>query len=269
MNEDAPIALLHYECAGEGKPPLVFVHGFACDHTDWRGQVAHFSPYHLTIAVDLPGHGSSPGEADDCNLINFGEEIGRLMQALALPPAIIFGHSMGCRVALEAARTAPEHTAGIILVDGSQFSPTMQPVVEAQLANGEFKDIANDMFEQMFTAKTDPQVSAAIIARALRLPEPIGKALLLDLIRYDSSRLEAALAETSVPLLALQSTATNAQRKRVTMALGETSPYLDMVKRVNPNAAVAIVPDTGHFPQIDAAEDTNAAIASFIAKLGE
>jgi pimeloyl-ACP methyl ester carboxylesterase len=261
------MALLHHDRTGSGQTPLVFVHGFACDHTDWCLQVSHFAPHHQTIAVDLPGHGRSPGEASDCNLESFGRAVGDLMRELALPPSVIFGHSMGCRVALEAARSRPGQTAGIVLVDGSQFDPAMKPVVETGLANGEFPAIANDMFEQMFTAKSDPEVSAAIISRALTLPEAIGKALLLELIRYDTYQLETTLAETTVPVLALQSTATNAQRHRATMSRGETSPYLDMLRRIVPHVTVDIVPDTGHFPQLDAAEDTNASIAKFLAKL--
>jgi pimeloyl-ACP methyl ester carboxylesterase len=143
----------------------------------------------------------------------------------------------------------------------------MKPVMETGLANGEFSAIVNDMFEQMFPGKSDPEISAAIISRALTLPEAIGKALLLELIRYDTYQLETTLAETTVPVLALQSTATNAQRHRATMSRGETSPYLDMLRRIVPHVTVDIVPDTGHFPQLDAAEDTNASIAKFLAKL--
>ena len=54
-----------------------------------------------------------------------------------------------------------------------------------------FPTSRNDMFEQMFTAKSNPEISAAIIARALRLPEAVGKALLLELIRYDTDQLES------------------------------------------------------------------------------
>ena len=33
---------MHYERAGRGKPPIVFVHGFACDSTDWNAQMDRF-----------------------------------------------------------------------------------------------------------------------------------------------------------------------------------------------------------------------------------
>ena len=62
------MALILHVATGEGRPPVVFVHGFACGHTDWDAQVAHLSPRHRTVAVDLRGHGASPGTAEGCSL---------------------------------------------------------------------------------------------------------------------------------------------------------------------------------------------------------
>jgi pimeloyl-ACP methyl ester carboxylesterase len=43
---------MHHAVTGNGRPPIVFVHGFACAHTDWSAQVAHLSPRHQTVAVE-------------------------------------------------------------------------------------------------------------------------------------------------------------------------------------------------------------------------
>ena len=53
--------LIHHVVTGKGRPAVVFVHGFGCALSDWDAQVAHLSPRHLTVAVDLRGHGTSPG----------------------------------------------------------------------------------------------------------------------------------------------------------------------------------------------------------------
>src|SRR3984957_1901799 len=110
------MALIHHVVTGNGRPPIVFVHGFACAHSDWDAQVAHLSPRHQTIAVDLRGHGASPGDAAECSVERYGADVAEVMRALALPPAVLVGHSMGCRVAIEAALQAPAQTSGLILV---------------------------------------------------------------------------------------------------------------------------------------------------------
>src|SRR5512142_756788 len=120
------MAIIHHIAAGHGQPPIVFVHGFACSHTDWDAQVAHLAPYHQTLAVDLRGHGASPGSADECSIERYGADVAEVMHYLDLPPAVLVGHSMGCRVAIEAALQAPHRAAGLVLIDGSQFVLAMQ-----------------------------------------------------------------------------------------------------------------------------------------------
>src|SRR5277367_6423709 len=97
------MALIHHVVTGAGKPPIVFVHGFGCAHGDWDAQVACFSPRHQTIAVDLRGHGASPGTAAECSIERCGADVAELMHVLDLAPAVLVGHSMGCRVVVEAA----------------------------------------------------------------------------------------------------------------------------------------------------------------------
>jgi pimeloyl-ACP methyl ester carboxylesterase len=120
------------------------------------------------------------------------------------------------------------------------------------------------LFADMFTARSDPAVVAAAAARAERLPRPIGEKMLMDLQRYDVFRLTASLASLRVPVMALQATYTNEKRERRPLEEGQTTPYLDMVRKTVPAAGIEIIPDTGHFPQIDEAERANAAIDRFL-----
>src|SRR5277367_1763333 len=115
------MALIHHVVTGSGQPSVVFVHGFACAHGDWDAQVAHLSPRFRTVAVDLRGHGASDGTAAECSIERYGADVAEVTRALALPASVLIGHSMGCRVVIEAALQAPERTKGVILVDGSQF----------------------------------------------------------------------------------------------------------------------------------------------------
>jgi pimeloyl-ACP methyl ester carboxylesterase len=42
--------------AGSG-PPILFVHGYACDSQDWNWQIPHFVSNHRVIALDLRATG--------------------------------------------------------------------------------------------------------------------------------------------------------------------------------------------------------------------
>lgn len=52
---------LYYERAGSGEPPVVFGHGWCCDHTHFQPQFDHFKSSHSVIALDLRGFGRSHG----------------------------------------------------------------------------------------------------------------------------------------------------------------------------------------------------------------
>ena len=75
--------------------------------------------------------------------------------------------------------------------------------------------------------------------------------------------MEAALDAALSPILAIQSTTRGADMKRSPLKRGDTNPYLELVK--SKGARVEIVPDTGHFTQIEAAVQVNELIRGFLA----
>jgi len=261
------MALIHHVVAGTGSPPVVFVHGFACSHKDWRAQIDHFSARHTTVAVDLPGHGATPAAVEPASIERCGSVVADLLRARSLAPAVLVGHSMGCRVVLEAALRAPEHVAGIALVDGSRFAAAVAQVFETRFAAGDYRALVRGMFEQMFTTRSDAKTMAAAVQRALDLPEAVGQALLLSLVRYDMETLGSALERVDRPLLALQTTFVDDRRVRTPMTAGQTTPYLEYVRAKVPGVRIEVLPGVGHFPQLDAPAETNRALASFIATL--
>ena len=176
------------------------------------------------------GAWASPGTAADCTIERYGADVAEVMKALALPPTVLVGHSMGCRVVIEAALQAPA-------IDGSQFAPTMEAVSNAA-------------------------VVASVVERAERLPK-----LLLDMLRYDVGRLSTSLADLRVPVMALQTTYSNERRARRLMSEGQTTPYLEMLRARIPSVRIEIIEGTGHFPQVDESAQTNALLDSFLATL--
>jgi len=237
---------------GRGAPPLVFVHGFACNHADWRFQTDFFSKTNEVVACDLRGHGQTPGRPQECSIEHYGGDVAALVNNLELRGVFLVGHSMGCRVVLEAARLLPKRVAGVVLIDGSR-APADPPPIENYAA------FAENLFRQMFFKTT--KESEAIVARAVRTSAPFGAELWPRMARWDLTSLEPTLAAIHAPILAIQSTTRGADLKRSPMKPGESNAWLDLLK--SRGARVEIVPDTGHFTQLERPERVNQLIAEF------
>ena len=265
---------MHFVQAGAGKPPIVFVHGFACSHEDWRAQLDFFKPTHEVLACDLRAHGKTPGRPEECSIAHYGGDVAALVNHLELKGCILVGHSMGTRVVLEANRLLfsshyAERIGGLVLIDGSR-SGTGDPdaaerAAHAAIENTGYAAFAESLFRQMFFS---PSAEAdAIVARALRQSMPFGARLWPSMARWDAAEMDAALAAVRSPLLAIQSTTRDAQLRRSPLKAGQSTPYLELIRSKVPGARIEVLPDIGHFAQIEAAGEVNRLIADFI-KLG-
>jgi pimeloyl-ACP methyl ester carboxylesterase len=78
--------------------------------------------------------------------------------------------------------------------------------------------------------------------------------------------MDAALAAVRCPLMVIQSTYVNAERKRAPLAAGQTSPFLELVRQKVGGARIEVLAGVGHFAQIEAADEVNRLIADFTAR---
>ena len=259
---------MHFVRAGHGALPLVFVHGFTCDHNDWKFQLEHFRKTNEVVACDLRGHGETPGRAHECSIEHYGGDVAALLANLELAKSILIGHSMGCRVVLEAARLDPERVAGIVLVDGSRQGSGNPGSVEqaahaAIAAGGGYRAWIEKLVGQMFLKQSAESQRA--IERALHLPGEIGAALWPRIARWDAEQLDSALGAVRAPLLVIQSTWINAERKRLPLEKGQSSPWLDLLRARVARAQIETVAGVGHFTQAEAPEAVNRLVSSFAA----
>lgn len=256
------MALIEFSSQGHGDPPVVFVHGIGGARSDWKAQVDHLSRSNRTIAVDLRAHGATPGDARDCTIERYAADVVEILRSLDLQPAVLVGHSMGCRVAVEATAKAPSYIRALALIDGAQFPPRFEDMLRMRFAvEGGYEAAIAAIYT--FTAHADAAVATALREQAHRLPVEIGRALALDIVRYDTTRLEASLAALRVPVLALQATYVGESERR-SLQPGDTSPYLDMMRTLVPNIRIEIVPNVGHFAHVEAAAETNMLLSAFI-----
>lgn len=95
------------------KESVVLLHGFAGTHRAFDGVVELLSPTrYLPLALDLPGHGDEHAAPRP---ITFEACVQRVLER-SPERFVICGYSMGGRVALHVALTAPERVSGLVLV---------------------------------------------------------------------------------------------------------------------------------------------------------
>ncbi|MCK6426735.1 MAG: alpha/beta hydrolase [Burkholderiaceae bacterium] len=119
-----------------GQPWLVFVHGALNDHCVWTFPARWFAHHGWNVlALDLPGHGSSPGPVLP-DIESAGAWLLRLLAAQGIASASLVGHSMGSLIALEAAAQAATQAAAAPAVDHLVMVGTAvpMPVSDALLA---------------------------------------------------------------------------------------------------------------------------------------
>lgn len=110
-----PIFYRHYDRGADpARPPLVLVHGAGGTLTHWPPEIRRL-PDTAVYALDLPGHGKSPG-AGCATIEEYADVVVGFMEALDLPPAVLAGHSMGGAIVQDVALRYPDKVAGLALI---------------------------------------------------------------------------------------------------------------------------------------------------------
>lgn len=96
--------------------PVVLVHGLADDHRAWRKVVAPLQLERRVILYDFRGHGGTTlGDADG-TLVQLGDDLVALLDALELERVALAGFSLGGTIAMRAAIDHPDRVASLALV---------------------------------------------------------------------------------------------------------------------------------------------------------
>ena len=115
------------------KPTVVFIHGVVNDHSVWILQSRYLAHHGWNVlAVDLPGHCKSAGEAP-ATVEEAATFVGDLLDAAGVQKAALVGHSWGSLIALEAAAQLRDRVSHLVLV-GTAYPMKVSPaLIESSL----------------------------------------------------------------------------------------------------------------------------------------
>lgn len=105
-----------------GKPsnaPIVLIHGWTCDSTDWSFTIPSLIETHYIVTLDLRGHGhSSAPNSSSFTITDFASDAVALLKHLNLTKdVLVMGHSMGGIVASSLTGLYPDMCKGLIVID--------------------------------------------------------------------------------------------------------------------------------------------------------
>jgi len=253
---------LYYRRHGEKGEPLVFVHGYTGDHTDWEYQIAEFFSDYRVLMMDLRGHGLSeaPKDRDAYTIEAMAADVEALVDELGFGKYHLVGHSMGGGVVEEIALHSPERLLSLTLED---TGPVLAVPGNTQME--EFNRKAIEIAETEGMAGIVAQRSNVSVAAAFSLPVPP------DLEQKSLRR----LAKMSVDGFIGATLAGGRWRGIVDRASGISTPTLiiygandvqpivlaaQWLSQLIPHTQTVEIPDAGHSPQWEQPELYNKAL---------
>ena len=245
---------ISYQVQGQGKPAVVFVHGWCCDKRYWKFQVPYFAKRHKVVTIDLAGHGQSGLGRVDYTIEAFGSDVVAVVEKLDLGEVVLIGHSLGGPVIIEAAKQMPRRVIGCVGAD------TLHDI-EKGYGGGEIENIvaklkvdfvkeSQDFIRQMFPADADPDLVKWVINKMPSASREAGISALRNLADYD---LKSAVGQIKVPIYSI-----NADFWPTSLEVNEK--YAKSFK-------LKLMPGIGHFVMMEDPEKFNQLLAETINEL--
>ncbi len=257
------ITINYLDTGGDGTP-LVFVHGYPLDGRMWEPQVNKLGGGRRIIVPDLRGFGGSdvPEDRSAYSVKCFAEDVAAVLDDAGVDRAIICGLSMGGYVTFAFHRAFGTRVAGLVLADTrAEADPpevkekrsNQQAQVEKE-GTGGLLDALPGLLLGPKSISNDPELEGRV-RTLMDNPAPgfIG-ALEAMKQRPDSS---SDLAGIDVPTLIL-----------VGEDDGLTPP--DAARTMHEaisGSRMVVIPEAGHFSNIEKPQDFNRALEGFLADL--
>jgi pimeloyl-ACP methyl ester carboxylesterase len=250
---------LRYELWGEGRTPLVLLHGLGSSADDWMLQLPALAPHYLCIPVDLRGHGASDKPPGSYTVALFAADVAEMLRQLDLMPAHILGLSLGGLVAQQLALDYAEAVRSLVLINTFPGfwppSPELFGILwkrRSSLLRGvDMVAKAGRVAEELFPAAAQA-IFRDLTTRRLSANDPGAYSrATIAILRFWPGR---RLSRVKCPTLILAG-----DRDRVVPAV-----YQARLRRCLPHAQYHVIANSGHASNIDQPDAVNAAVLRFL-----
>ena len=246
---------LFYEEAAGGEPPMLFVHGWCCDHTYFAPQFERYAARgHRVVAVDLRGHGQSDKPDGSYAMGVFADDLAWLCQQIRLEKPVMIGHSMGGIVAFDLAARYTALPSAAVMIDAGIVLPSASreaiPGFLETMHGPNYREVMRRyVSDALFISTDDPERKERILSSMATAPQHVMLSAMQGLYDYDPDNVGAP----EVP--------------GVYVAADETQPRSDMSRfhEMFPDILYGKTVGSGHFCQLEVPEQVDAMIDRFLA----
>jgi pimeloyl-ACP methyl ester carboxylesterase len=231
--------------AGDARPPLVFLHGLTFDRRMWAPalrELAELDPGRATLTLDLPGHGESVDAYRGKGALV--PQVRAAVQAAGFERPVYVAHSAGIEPAAQLA--AQGEARGVVNVDATlMVEPlfTMLASRRAEIYGAGFATVWADILAGLL-ADLRSADAAALVRTMSRPRQNVAIGYWSEVLEHGA---ETATAQVRAGVAAMRAT----KLPCLLVAGSEPDPaYAALLARDFPEAALAVLPDSGHFPHL-------------------
>lgn len=252
MTVDLKGLKIEYTVSGEGKIPVLLLHGWGSSFDVYKGVMASLSDRCTLYALNFPGCGNSETMQEPWNLQDYCELVLEFINKLGIDNPILIGHSHGGRVILNLAATAQLSPPKIVLLDAAGLIPKKSLKQKARARS--FKIIKGVLTVPLWKDKTEGLLQKARAhygsADYNAAPEVLRKTL-VSLVNTD---LRDILHNIKCPTLLIwgdKDTATPLSDAKI-------------IESLISDAGLCVLEGTGHYSFCEKPYQTHAILRSFI-----
>lgn len=246
---------LSYRIHGTGYDAVLLVHGWMVSGQVWDPLAEELTGRRL-VCPDLRGSGRSTPARRDLRLERLARDVLAVAEHAGLERFALVGHSMGGQVALLAAALVPDRITSLALLNpvppGGLALP--EPVVEAFRGAGGNADALGSILDASCRDLPSHR-RATLVADALTI-EPDWIAEGFDIWRVGG--VEAAASQVRAPTLVVATDDPFLSRELLDVA----------VRAKISRAELTVIPEAGHYPQLERAAATGAVLEAFWKRVG-
>lgn len=242
--------------------PVLLLHGLFGSADNWQTVSKWLAADFHVFAIDLRNHGRSP-HVPEMNLPALARDVIDFMDAQAIPASRLLGHSLGAKVAMELALSAPERAQALIVVD---MAPRAYPPGHGEILQG----LASiNLSEVRDRQHADALLSASV--PELRVRQFLLKSLARNANGSFAWKFNLSALVDQYPRLNEAVPAAGAFNGPALFVRGQNSNYLlasdwpEILRRF-PAARQVIIPGAGHWVHADAPDQFVRIILEFLKK---